>query len=58
MLGAHPAPLRAWVLLDGAEDPDVIRLDSFARDVLGVSAGDRVILRKLPTGEVPGGRAR
>ena len=58
MLGAHPAPLRAWVLLDGAEDPDVIRLDSFARDVLGVSAGDRVILRKLPTVEVPGGLAR
>jgi len=46
------------VLLDGAEDPDVIRLDPFARDVLGVSAGDRVILRKLPTVEVPGGLAR
>ena len=57
MLGAHPAPLRAWVRLSPDEAPMTVRLDSFAREVLGVGAGERVILRKTPTVEVPGGLA-
>ena len=57
MLGVHPAPLRAWVRLSPEEAPGTVRLDAFAREVLGVRAGAMVILRKMPTVDVPGGLA-
>lgn len=47
LLGRHPAPLRAWVKLDPSVPKASAPLDAFGRRVLGVSAGDRVRLRKL-----------
>ena len=57
LAGNNPAPLRAWVrrTSDAAE---AIRLDGFARRVLGVAEGDRVWLRRLTLPEIPGGMAR
>ncbi|MDX1434080.1 MAG: hydantoinase B/oxoprolinase family protein [Gammaproteobacteria bacterium] len=55
--GRHPAPLRAWVRLDGGIDQGQCPLDDFARRVLGVSAGDSVVLSKLSTVPVAAGLA-
>ena len=57
LLGAHPAPLRAWVRISPDEIDGAIRLDDFGRKVLGVQEGDTVILRALPVVPVPGGLA-
>lgn len=56
MLGANPAPLRAWVRVEG-QDRGAIRLDPFARTVLGVTEGARVTLRTLPAPPLPNGMA-
>jgi N-methylhydantoinase B len=54
--GRHPAPLRAWVSVDPtAPDRDVVLLDSIARRILGVEAGDGVEIRRLMTPPIPGG---
>ncbi len=47
--GRHPAPLRCWIKLggDGATNGSQIAMDQFARQVLGVSNGDRVTFRRL-----------
>ncbi|MBM3600897.1 MAG: hydantoinase B/oxoprolinase family protein [Alphaproteobacteria bacterium] len=46
LLGRHPVPLRAWVKLDPAQQSSA-PLDAFARQALGVDAGDSVELRRL-----------
>ena len=56
LFGRHPAPLRAWVRIGPADVVEgVARLDAFARTVLGVKQGDRIMLRAVPTPAVPGG---
>jgi hypothetical protein len=47
--GAHPGPLRAWVEVR-ADGDATLPLDEFARRVLGVREGERVVLRKLGPG--------
>ena len=56
ILGRHPAPLRAWVMLDASAPPDAIPVDEFGRRVLGVEPGQRVRLRTLETLIAPGER--
>ncbi|MCZ6843616.1 MAG: hydantoinase B/oxoprolinase family protein [SAR324 cluster bacterium] len=58
ILGAHPAPLRAWARINPAASGEAIRLDAFGRKVLGVNEGDMVILRRLSMPSIPGGMAR
>jgi N-methylhydantoinase B len=56
MFGRHPAPLRAWVRLgDGMVGE--INLDPFGCQVLGISDGDKVTIRRVPTPRVPKGMA-
>ena len=60
LLGAHPAPLRAWVRVDEAEESGggaTLGLDEFGRRVLGVDAGDVVVLRRIAQPRPPGGMA-
>jgi N-methylhydantoinase B len=54
LVGNNPAPLRAWVRI-AATPPGSYPLDDFARKVLGVADGDRVMLRKIDTPALPGG---
>jgi hypothetical protein len=56
MLGANPAPLRAWVRI---EDTSIgtLRLDPFARTVLAVGQGDRIWIRVLALPPLPNGMA-
>jgi N-methylhydantoinase B len=56
ILGANPAPLRAWVRI-GDVKPGEVRLDDFARRVLRCGDGDSVQLRRLATPVVPKGMA-
>jgi N-methylhydantoinase B len=56
LLGRNPAPLRAWVRL-GRSAPGQVRLDEFARRVLGVRPGDLVQVRALKTPVVAKGLA-
>ncbi len=56
MLGRHPAPLRAWLHL-GTETPGHVRLDKFARDVLGVTGGGPVMLHLIKVPPLPNGMA-
>jgi N-methylhydantoinase B len=55
MLGRHPAPLRAWVKLDGGTPDDQVPLDSLARRILGVEAGATIELRRLSRPSAPRG---
>jgi N-methylhydantoinase B len=55
LLGRHPAPLRAWVRLDEAAPAGHAPLDALGRRILGVVAGDSVLLRRVATPAVPGG---
>ena len=58
ILGAHPAPLRAWVRVDeGEAEFRTLGLDTFGRRVLGVGAGDEVELRRIAHPRPPGGMA-
>ena len=58
LLGAHPAPLRAWVRVDeGEADAGTIGLDAFGRRVLGVAEGDEVEMRRIAHLRPPGGMA-
>jgi N-methylhydantoinase B len=58
LLGAHPAPLRAWVRVEAGEtDAGGLGLDEFGRRVLGVEAGDEVVLRRIAQPRPPGGMA-
>jgi N-methylhydantoinase B len=56
LLGAHPAPLRAWVRI-GAATPGQVRLDAFARRVLGRQQGETIQLRLLSMPNLPKGLA-
>jgi N-methylhydantoinase B len=56
--GRHPAPLRAWVRLEGGTAGGQIALDALGRRMLGVSPGDRVEVRHLPMPPIPGGLVR
>jgi N-methylhydantoinase B len=53
--GRHPAPLRAWVRIDAEAPADRMPLDGLGRRILGVAAGDRVEIRRLPMPPIPGG---
>ena len=58
LLGANPAPLRAWVRVDGgAGEPGALGVDAFGRRVLGVDDGDEVVLRRVGQPRPPGGMA-
>ena len=58
LLGAHPAPLRAWVRVEeGEADAGTLGLDAFGRRVLGVGEGDEVELRRIAQRHPPGGMA-
>ena len=58
LLGAHPAPLRAWVRVEeGEAGAATLGLDAFGRRVLGVGEGDEVGLRRIAQGRPPGGMA-
>ena len=64
LLGAHPAPLRAWVRIEGDEakeegrpDPAPLALDEFARRAIGVDADGEVMLRRIGEPRPPGGLA-
>ena len=58
LLGAHPAPLRAWVRVEEDEaDAGTLGLDTFGRRVLGVGEGDEVELRRIAQPHPPGGMA-
>ena len=57
LIGANPAPLRAWVTVDAGHGDDTVRLDPFGRKALGVEHGDTVVLRAVPTPGVPAGLA-
>ena len=56
LVGKFPSPLRGWVKLKDAETTNnlAIELDGFARQCLGVRAGDRIRIRALPTLVQPG----
>ena len=56
MFGRNPAPLRAWVRL-GEGRVGRINLDPFGCQVLGISDGDEVMIRHVPTPRVPKGMA-
>src|SRR6516162_9972670 len=56
MFGRYPAPLRAWVRL-GEGRVGRINLDPFGCQVLGISYGDEVAIRRVPTPRVPKGMA-
>jgi N-methylhydantoinase B len=55
LLGRHPAPLRAWVRVDATAPAAAVGLDALGRRILGVTAGDTVEIRALPTPPIPGG---
>lgn len=55
LLGRHPAPVRAWVTLEGTDARREIPLDALGRRMLGVEPGDEVEIRRLPTPRIPGG---
>lgn len=57
ILGQHPAPLRAWVVVSTKASDDNVRLDKFGRAVLGVTDGDTVTIRYLYSTPVPNGLA-
>ena len=64
LLGAHPAPLRAWVRIEdvgegeGADaDPRTLGLDEFGRRVLGVDEGGEAAIRRIAQPRPPGGMA-
>ena len=58
LLGAHPAPLRAWMRVEeGEADAGTLGLDAFGRRVLGVGEGDEVELRRIAQPHPPGGMA-
>ena len=54
LLGRNPAPLRAWVRV-AATAAGTFPLDSFARKVLGVDHGQRIMLRKIGMPPLPNG---
>ena len=56
MYGKHPAPLRAWVRV-GSGVAGEVPMDDYGRRVLGVSDGDSVLIRPVPTPTVPNGFA-
>jgi N-methylhydantoinase B len=53
--GRHPAPLRAWLRVEGGAHEGQVALDAFGRRVLGVSPGDTVEVRHLSMPPIPGG---
>ena len=52
LLGAGPAPLRAWAALDAAIAPGSVPVDAAAAQVLRLAPGDPVHLRRLRAPEV------
>ena len=62
LLGAHPAPLRAWVRIEDVgegegADPRTLGLDEFGRRVLGVDEGGEAAIRRIAQSRPPGGMA-
>ena len=58
LVGAHPAPLRAWVRIgEGEDDAATLGIDEFGRSVLGVVEGDEVAIRRVGQSRPPGGMA-
>jgi hypothetical protein len=55
--GRHPAPLRAWITVDGAGESRDVGLDELGRRILGIAPGDTVEIRRLVMPPVPGGLA-
>ena len=54
MLGALPAPLRAWVEIDAQLTESTLPLDTRGQRMLGVASGDHVELRCLrPATQMP-----
>jgi N-methylhydantoinase B len=53
--GRHPAPLRAWLRVEADAHEEQVALDAFGRRILGVSPGDSVEVKHLPTPPIPGG---
>ena len=58
LLGRHPAPLRAWVRVEATAPGGQLALDALGRRILGVTPGDAVEIRRLPTPPIPGGLVR
>ncbi len=58
LLGSHPAPLRAWARIDPDVPEGRLPLDTLGRRILGVSPGESVAIRRLPTPPIPGGLVR
>jgi len=58
LLGRHPAPLRAWVRVEATALEGQLALDALGRRILGVTPGDAVEIRRLPTPPIPGGLVR
>lgn len=57
LLGAHPAPLRAWVRVASGAPVDAVELDWFGRKVLGVQAGGSIAIRHIEMPPLPHGMA-
>lgn len=57
MLGAHPAPLRAWVQISQSAPADAVELDWFGRTVLGVEHNDTITIRVIELPPLPHGMA-
>lgn len=57
LLGAHPAPLRAWVRIASDAPADGVELDWFGRKVLGVQQGDSISIRFIQLPPLPHGMA-
>jgi N-methylhydantoinase B len=55
ILGRHPAPLRAWIKIEGRTRGREIPLDHLGRRMLGVEPGGEVEIRHLVTPPIPGG---
>jgi N-methylhydantoinase B len=56
LLGNHPTPLRAWTKPAADVRRGSVPLDDFGRRAIGVKAGDKIRLRKIPTILRPGER--
>ncbi len=54
LIGRFPAPLRAWVEIGEPADRDMLPLDAKGQRILGVTPGDRIVIRCLrPAAAMP-----
>jgi hypothetical protein len=47
LMSGRGAPLRAWITLDRRSKPGTVPLDAYARRVLRLDAGDRLLIAAL-----------